>query len=80
MGKISGDFEAMDLITLNQLLIERNNERRQEEGSLKVSNDYDRIIKLNNMIYQSWIENCLISRAKTNVSAKMVRNKQRHKS
>ena len=52
----------------------RNNER-SPEGSLKVSNDYDRIIKQNNMIYQSWIENCLISRAKTDVSAKMVRNR-----
>ena len=52
----------------------RNNER-SPEGSLKVSNDYDRIIKQNNMIYQSWIENCLISHAKTDVSAKMVRNR-----
>ena len=52
----------------------RNN-GRSPEGSLKVSNDYDRIIKQNNMIYQSWIENCLISRAKTDVSAKMVRNR-----
>ena len=37
----------------------RSNER-SSEGSLKVSNDYDTIIKQNNKIYQSWFKNWLI--------------------
>ena len=41
LGNISGDFEAMHLITPNRLLMGRNNERSPEE-SLKVSNDYDK--------------------------------------
>ena len=60
LGNISGDFEPMDLITQNRLLMGRNNER-SPEGSLEVSNDYDRIMKQNNKIYQFWFENWLIS-------------------
>ena len=50
LGNISGDFEPMDLITRNRLLMGRNNER-SPEGSLEVSNDYDRIMKQNNKIH-----------------------------
>ena len=60
LGNISGDFEPMDLITRNRLLMRRNNER-SPEGSLEVSNDYDRIMKQNNKIHQFWFENWLIS-------------------
>ena len=37
------------------------NKERSPEGSMKVSSDYDRIIKQNNKIYQFWFENWLIS-------------------
>ena len=60
LGNISGNFEAMDLITPNRFLMGRNN-KRSPEGSLKVSNDYDRIIKQDNNIYQFWFKNRLIS-------------------
>ena len=60
LGNISGNFEAIDLITPNRLLMGRNN-KRSPEGSLKVSNDYDRIIKQDNNIYQFWFKNRLIS-------------------
>ena len=56
LGNISGDFEAMGLITLNRLLMGRNNQR-SPEGSLKVPKYYDRITKQNSKIYQSWFEN-----------------------
>ena len=50
----------MDLITPNRLVMGRNNER-SPEGSLKVSNDYGKMIKPNNNIYQYWFENWSIS-------------------
>ena len=60
LGNRSCDFEAMDLITPTRLLMGGNNER-SPEGSLEDSNDYERILKQNNKIYQFWFKNWLIS-------------------
>ena len=60
LGNMSYDFEAMDLITPTRLLMGGNNER-SPEGSLEDSNDYERILKQNNKIYQFWFKNWLIS-------------------
>ena len=60
LGNISCDSEAMDLITPTRLLMGGNNER-SSEGSLEDSNNYDRILKQSNKIYQSWFKNWLIS-------------------
>ena len=55
------DFESMDLITPNQLLLGRNNDRCPAE-SLTVSQDYDKIIVENQRIFNDWFENWLLSR------------------
>jgi hypothetical protein len=60
LGDIKGDFEVMDLITPNRLLLGRNNER-SPDIPLTVVNDYDKIIKQNEKVFQSWFECWLIS-------------------
>jgi len=58
LGNTTSDFEIMDLITPNRLLLGRNNER-SPIGSLKVTSNLDKIIKLNNKIFDCWFENWL---------------------
>jgi len=55
-----GDFESMDLITPNRLLIGRNNER-SPTGKFMISNDSNKIVEENQRIYDSWFENWLSS-------------------
>ena len=60
LGNVKGDFEIMDIITPNRLLLGRNNER-SPDSPLSVSGDYDKILSENEKIYLSWFECWLIS-------------------
>ena len=60
LGSIKADFESMDLITPNRLLLGRNNDRCPV-GPVLVSGDYDKIIRDNERIYNAWFENWLVS-------------------
>ena len=60
LGSIKADFESMDLITPNRLLLGRNNDRCPV-GPVVVSGDYDKIIRDNERIYNAWFENWLVS-------------------
>ena len=60
LGNIKGDFESMDLITPNRLLLGRNNSR-SPVGSLSVEDNLDRILEGNQMIFTAWFENWLLS-------------------
>ena len=59
LGNIVGDFECMDLITPNRLLLGRNNER-SPAGDLVFTQNPSRILDQNEQIYQSWFEVWLI--------------------
>ena len=60
LGNFKGDFESMDLITPNRLLLGRNNDRCPV-GALSVASDLDKIIASNQKIFNSWFENWLLS-------------------
>ena len=60
LGNITSNFENMDLITPNRLLMGRNNER-SPVGKMTVTSDPTRIFKSNNAIFDSWFENWLMS-------------------
>ena len=62
LGNIVSDFEAMDLITPNRLRLGRNN-NRSPVYPLHVTNNYDKMLKCNEEIYNSWFEGWLISHA-----------------
>ena len=53
------DFEAMDLITPNRLLLGRNNDRCPVVGPVMMDS-YDKILEKNLQIYNSWFENWLL--------------------
>ena len=60
IGNVVSEFEAMDLLTPNRLILGRNN-NRSPIHPLAVSNNYQRIIKDNEKIFTTWFENWLIS-------------------
>jgi len=55
LGDITGDFECMDLITPNRLLLGRNNER-SPDGIMVHCENPTKIMKENEKIYDSWFE------------------------
>lgn len=59
LGNYVGDFETMDLITPNRLIMGRNNDRNPI-GSIVLSNDPLRIIRANNAVFDAWFENWLL--------------------
>ena len=60
LGDIVGDFECMDLITPNRLLLGRNNER-SPYGNVIYTDDPTKILQENERIYQSWFETWLVT-------------------
>ena len=60
LRNFKGNFESMDLVTPNRLLIGRNNDRSPTRP-LKVCGDYDKIIAENGRIYDAWFEIWLLS-------------------
>ncbi|XP_066914217.1 uncharacterized protein [Clytia hemisphaerica] len=60
LGSITSDFESMDLITPNRLLLGRNNERGPI-GPVNVPSTFNKIIQTNIDIFNTWFENWLIS-------------------
>ena len=60
LGNVKGDYEMMDIITPNRLLLGRNNDRAPDLP-LTVSKDYDKILSENEKIHQAWFECWLIS-------------------
>ena len=60
LGNYVSDYEVMDLITPNRLLLGRNNER-SPTGQMVTMSPPDKIIEENSRIYRSWFENWLVS-------------------
>ena len=60
LGNIKGDFEMMDIITPNRLLLGRNNDRTPDLP-LTVSEGYDKILAENKKIHEAWFECWLMS-------------------
>ena len=60
LGNITSDFECMDLLTPNRLLLGRNNDR-SPAGKMVVTSDPLRIIKANPNVFDSWFEVWLLS-------------------
>ena len=54
------DLEYADIITPNRLKLGRNNDR-SPVGSLKLSDDYSKIMQTNKLIFDTWFESWLIS-------------------
>ena len=54
------DFDVLDLITPNRLLLGRNN-HRSPDGDMILTDDPDKILVENNKIYRAWFENWLVS-------------------
>ena len=52
---IKGDLDVLDLITPNRLLMGRNNDW-SPSGILEVSGDYDKVLRGNKKIFESWFE------------------------
>ena len=59
LGNLVSDFESMDLLTPNRLLMGRNNERCPV-GNMIVTSDPRRIFKANETIFNSWFETWLL--------------------
>ena len=59
LGNYVSDFEAMDLITPNRLRLGRNNER-SPVGHLSIPSSFDKTLKANVKIFNSWFENWLV--------------------
>jgi len=55
IGNISGDFECMDLITPNRLLLGRNNQRSPDGFAVECDNP-TKILKENEKVYNAWFE------------------------
>ena len=60
LGNVKGSFEVMDLITPNRLLLGRNNDR-SPDVPLNVERNYDKLLKQNQKVFNSWFECWLIS-------------------
>ena len=59
LGNITGDFEQMDLLTPNRLLLGRNNDR-SPTLPLHIVNDPNKFVKANSEIFNTWFETWLI--------------------
>ena len=59
LGNIVSDFETMDILTPNRLMMGRNNER-SPIGSMEVTTDPSRIFKANQAVFETWFENWLL--------------------
>ena len=59
-GNIISDYENMDLITPNRLLLGRNNDRSLA-ATIEVTGNPDKILKENRRIFNLWFETWLIS-------------------
>jgi hypothetical protein len=60
LGDIKGDFELMDLITPNRLLLGRNNDR-SPDAPLNVEGNYDKVLNHNEKVFNAWFGAWLIS-------------------
>ena len=60
LGNVKGDFEMMDLITPNRLLLGRNNDR-SPDVPLNVEGSFDKILRQNQKVFNSWFECWLIT-------------------
>ena len=60
LGNKVSNFESMDLITPNRLLLGRNNER-SPSGDMIITTQPDKVLEDNNRVFQSWFENWLVS-------------------
>ena len=60
LGNKVGDFEMMDLITPNRLKLGRNNDR-SPVGNLTITGNPSKILENNELIYNTWFENWLVS-------------------
>ena len=60
LGNISGDFEVMDLITPNRLLLGRNNERSPDGTMVCFESSPSKILRENTKVYQCWFETWLL--------------------
>jgi len=58
VGNVTGDFECLDLITPNRLLIGRNNDRSID--GLILCDNPSRILKTNEKVYDAWFETWLL--------------------
>ena len=58
VGDVIGDFECIDLITPNRLLLGRNNER-SIDGLISCENP-SRVLKENEKVYDAWFETWLL--------------------
>ena len=60
VGSNKSNFEMADLITPNRLLLGRNNER-SPSATLTVENDFDKMIRANQKLYNAWFDCWLVS-------------------
>ena len=58
IGDVTVDFECLDLITPNRLLLGRNNERSLD-GLITTDNPF-KILKANEKVYDAWFETWLL--------------------
>ena len=60
LGNIKGDFEMMDILTPNRLLLGRNN-NRSPDSPLSMSRDFNKILSENEKVHEAWFECWLVS-------------------
>ena len=60
LGNKVSNFESMDLITPNRLLLGRNNER-SPSGDMLITTSPEKILEDNNRVFRAWFENWLVS-------------------
>ena len=60
LGNFVTDFDVIDILTPNRLLLGRNNDR-SPDGPLRMSTKPDKFIKCNNQIFDAWFEAWLLS-------------------
>ena len=60
LGNVIGDFEQMDLLTPNRLLLGRNNDR-SPVAQVNVTDDLVKFMKVNKQIFEAWFETWLTS-------------------
>ena len=60
LSNIVSNFETMDLIAPNRLMLGRNNDR-SPSGCVKIASDSKKILETNQNIFNTWFENWLLS-------------------
>ena len=60
LGNLVSDFETMDLLTPNRLLMGRNNDR-SPDGNMIILDDFRKRFEVNNAIFITWFENWLLT-------------------